>query len=158
MSTHRLEKCQSLLHHMYVSTVLSTAHICTAQQSVSVSRRRQVGPPQQKMIVVWSDGWDVVSTAVPTRPRNLFTVPSVRRPEIRGKAHHRICPVPGPVNLSTQDTLCLVLYTVAACARTLHVVSGVEWRSNVMRCRPPPLPTQARMLQDRANTTLIVQH
>lgn len=29
---------------------------------------------------------------------------------------------------------------VAACARTFHVVSGVEWRSNVMRCRPPPPP------------------
>lgn len=112
MSTRRLEKCQLRLHHMYVSTLLSNAHIWTAQQSVSVSRRRQVEPPQQKVIVVWGDGRDVVSTAVPTRPRNLFTVPSVRRPEIRGKAHHHICPVHGPVNLSTQNTLCLVLYTV----------------------------------------------
>lgn len=52
MSTHRLEGCQSLLHHKYVSTVLSTAHIFTAQQSVSVSRRRQVEAPQQKVIDV----------------------------------------------------------------------------------------------------------
>lgn len=78
------------------TSVLSTAHICTAQQSISVARGHQAEPPQQKKkIVVWRDGWDVISTAVPMRRRNLLIVPSMSGDLRQNPSSHFPCGWPG---------------------------------------------------------------
>lgn len=98
-------------NHSYTmcTSALSTAHICSAWQSISVSMGRQTEPPQQNMIVVWRRwmGCDLHCCSHETKESSHCPV---RRPEIGGKAHRHVCPVDG---LSTQNTLRVVLYTVS---------------------------------------------
>lgn len=159
-STHRPGYCQSFLHQVYVSTVYRAhLHRTAATQHFKETPGRAASTKHDCCVERWM-GCGLHCCSHATKESSHCPV---RRPEIRGAAHRHICPVDGPVNLSTQNTLCVVLCTmkIGRCLCT-HVPcrfqGGMAIQRDALSTSTPPSTGTHVTGQSKYHTDSTLQH